>query len=89
MKTQNSAVNDITRRNFMKKSGLTAGAVTFLGRGLCIAAGTSVPCQHNWIPVEYIVEVVPNYKWDKVAFDQCTKCGATKGMKITPWSPPI
>lgn len=36
-----STNSEITRRNFMKKSLLTAGAVTFLAQGVGLAAGSS------------------------------------------------
>ncbi|MES2659324.1 MAG: twin-arginine translocation signal domain-containing protein [Verrucomicrobiota bacterium] len=36
-----SPTNEITRRNFMKKSALTVGAATILGKGMAVATGTS------------------------------------------------
>jgi hypothetical protein len=33
--------NDITRRSFLKKSALTAGAITLLGQGIGLAANPS------------------------------------------------
>lgn len=34
MKTQDASANDITRRNFMKKSAMSVGAITLLGQGI-------------------------------------------------------
>ena len=43
MNSIDSSTNGITRRNFMKKTALTAGAVTLLGQGVGLAQGSSSP----------------------------------------------
>jgi hypothetical protein len=40
MNTNEHLLNSITRRNFMKKTALTAGAVTLLGQGVSLASGS-------------------------------------------------
>lgn len=40
MNARDTSANSITRRNFMKKSALTVGAITLLGQGIGLAAGS-------------------------------------------------
>ena len=42
MNTSSKHENSVTRRNFMKKTALTTGAIMLLARGVSLAAGSSI-----------------------------------------------
>jgi hypothetical protein len=54
--------NEITRRNFMKKSALTVGAITVLGQGTGLASGSSRNV---------------HFFWDANGDGKCDRCGST------------
>lgn len=51
MNTSGSSNNFITRRDFMKKSALTVGAITLLSQGIGLAAGSSGSGGLSWLKI--------------------------------------
>ena len=76
--------NGITRRNFMKKTALTVGAVTILGQGIglavttstrvCSQGGTCTPGEEYQASTSSRIENGKTLTYTLYAKD-CTKCG--------------
>ncbi|TAG10342.1 MAG: twin-arginine translocation signal domain-containing protein [Verrucomicrobia bacterium] len=92
MKNQLKAVNEITRRNFMKKSSLTVGAIMFLSQGTALAQSSGSGsgsgrgnCNHDWAEDGTESMTINGVRWCSPKL-KCKKPGCLSTRVVGPWT---